>query len=101
MNLPKKCLVDTNVPMTANLAFQSDPECGVPYACVYACVEAIEHVTKNGGLVIDAGDEIFTEYRHHLHMSGQPGLGDLFMKWVHDNRWRLPDSDLVERSVIK
>ena len=28
-------------------------------------------------------------------MRGQPGVGDIFMKWVHDNRWSLPDSDRV------
>ena len=28
-------------------------------------------------------------------MRGQPGVGDRFIKWVHDNRWSLPDSDRV------
>ena len=28
-------------------------------------------------------------------MKGQPGVGDRFMKWVHDNRWSLPDSQRV------
>lgn len=28
-------------------------------------------------------------------MSGQPGVGDRFLKWVHDNRWGFPDSDRV------
>lgn len=81
MNLPKKCLVDTNVPKTANLATQPDPQANVPDACVLACIEAIEHVIRKRGLVIDAGDEIFDEYRQQLSMKGQPGLGDRFMKW--------------------
>jgi hypothetical protein len=46
-------------------------------------------------LVLDAGDEIFNEYRKELAMKGQPGMGDMFMKWVHDNRWALPDSNRV------
>lgn len=95
INMPLKCVVDTNVPKTANLS--QDPA-NVPEdlkACVWNCVEAIDHVVKNGGLVIDAGDEIFTEYRHQLEMSGQPGIGDSFMKWVHDHRWRLPQEDRV------
>ncbi|MFM8394695.1 MAG: hypothetical protein ACKOB4_12305 [Acidobacteriota bacterium] len=46
-------------------------------------------------MIIDAGDEIFDEYRHLLSMKGQPGVGDKFMKWVHDNRWNLPDSQRV------
>ena len=93
--LPKKCLVDTNVPKTANLAI--DPA-KIPIelvACVSACVEAVEHVVKKGGLVIDSGDDIFDEYRQQLSMKGQPGVGDRFMKWVHDNRWKLPTKDRV------
>lgn len=90
MRLPKKCLVDTNVPKTANLATQPDPNSDVPDCCVLACIEAVEHVIKKRGLVIDAGDEIFDEYRQQLSMKGQPGVGDRFIKWVHDNRWSLP-----------
>ena len=93
MSLPRKCLVDTNVAKTANLAAQIRTL--VPDACVLACIEAIEHVIKKRGLVIDDGDEIFDEYRRQLSMKGQPGVGDEFMKWVHDNRWSLPDSQRV------
>jgi hypothetical protein len=94
-NLPKKCLVDTNVPKTANLA--TDPAI-IPddlANCVLACVEAIDHVVKKGQLVLDAASEIFDEYRNQLSLSGQPGVGDSFMKWVHDNRWKFPDADRV------
>ena len=59
------------------------------------CIIAIECVIKQGGLVIDSGDEIYNEYLHNLCLSGQKGIGNAFMKWVHDNRWRLPDSDRV------
>lgn len=93
--LPNKCLVDTNVPKTANLA--NDPN-SIPdelVGCVFACVEAVIHVTKNGGLVIDCGDEIFTEYRKRLSIIGRPGIGDKFMKWVHDNRWNFPEANRV------
>ena len=51
--------------------------------------------SRSGGLVIDAGDEIFDEYRQQLSMKGQPGVGDRFMKWVHDNRWNLPESRIA------
>ena len=43
-NLPKKCLIDTNVPKTANLALAPN---NIPQEltnCVLACVEAVEHV---------------------------------------------------------
>ena len=95
MKLPNKCLVDTNVPKTANLASQPDLKSDVPDRCVLACIEAIEHVMKKRGLVIDAGGEIFDEYRQQLSMKGQPGVGDQFMKWVHDNQWSLPDVNRV------
>ena len=95
MSLPKKCIVDTNVPKTANLATQPNPDSDVSDECVLACIEAVEHVIKKRGLIIDTGDEIFDEYRQQISMRGQPGVGDRFIKWVHDNRWSLPDSDRV------
>lgn len=95
MSLPKICVVDTNVPKTANLATQPDPNSDVSDACVLACVEAVEHVIKKRGLIIDAADEIFDEYRQQLSIKGQPGVGDRFMKWVHDNRWSLPVAQRV------
>jgi hypothetical protein len=94
-SLPPKCVVDTNVPKTANLAL--DPM-AIPQElkdCVSKCIEAIEYIVKRDCLVIDAGDEICGEYRRQLSMKGQPGMGDMFMKWVHDNRWKLPAANRV------
>ena len=51
---------------------------------------------KNKTLVIDAGNEMFDEYRNKLVLSGQAGLGNAFLKWVHDNRWGLPAENRVE-----
>ena len=88
MNLPgNKCLVDTNVPITANLAVKPDDIPDELANCVSSCVKTIQHILKNGGLVLDEGNEIFREYLDHLSLGGQPGLGDIFMKWVHDNQW--------------
>lgn len=87
-DLPKKCLVDTNVPKTANLAAKPDPDSDVPPSCIVECIRLIQHVTQKGGLVIDSGSEIFMEYRQNLSLRGQPGVGDIFMKWVHDNQWK-------------
>jgi len=95
MTLPLKCLVDTNVPKTANLATQSDKHSDVSDECIMTCVDAIDHVVRQRGLIIDAGDEIFDEYRQQLSMKGQPGIGDRFMKWVHDHRWNLDASQRV------
>jgi hypothetical protein len=95
IKFPKKCLVDTNVPMTANLALQPDKIPPEMPECVLTCVKAIEHITKRGKLVIDAGNEIYDEYRSNLSMSGQPGVGDGFMKWVHDHQWNPRKTDRV------
>lgn len=89
-------VVDTNVPIVANYALNSvDQPKDMSPDCIRACVEAIEMVIKNKSLVIDSGDEIYNEYRDHLSLKGQPGLGDFFMKWVHDNRWKFPSANRV------
>ena len=93
--LEGKYVVDTNVPKTANLALDSAAIPDDLVDCVLACVEIIEQIVVKGGMVIDGGDEIFDEYRQQLSRAGQPGVGDHFMKWVHDNRWSLPETDRV------
>lgn len=96
MSFPNKCVVDTNVPKTANLAHTADQIPEELLGCVEACVLAIEQVTSRRGLVMDADDEIFDEYRQQLSMRGQPGIGDRFMKWVNDHRWSLCETDRVK-----
>jgi len=48
-------------------------------------------------LVLDDADLIFSEYRRYLSLSGQPGVGDVFIKWVHDRQW---DSTVCTRVSI-
>jgi hypothetical protein len=101
MTLPKKCIVDTNVPLVANKALDPDSIPDELKDCVVACIEALEHVTKTPDcLVLDAGDEIYREYTNKLSRSGQPGMGDMFMKWVHDNRWALAEGNRVAITKI-
>jgi hypothetical protein len=70
-------VVDTNVPVVANgRSKQTDPD------CVIACVGALTEVRDSGIIVLDDAMLILDEYRRRLNMSGQPGVGDLFMKWV-------------------
>lgn len=95
MNLPKKCIVDTNVPVTANKANDPAKIDDDLVACVENCVGAIDHVIKKGKLVIDSGDEIYDEYRKNLCLSGQKGIGNAFMKWVHDHCWNPSYADRV------
>ena len=95
--LPDKCLVDTNVPKNANLATKPDPSSDVPDTCIEQCVLAVEHITTNGGLVLDDDGEIFAEYIANLSLRGEPGVGNAFAKWVQNNQWNV---DKVDRVMI-
>jgi hypothetical protein len=81
----KEYVIDTNVPITANLATQEDAD--MPAECISACVQQIKQITRNGGLVLDDDGEIFEEYRRNLSLRGQPGQGDAFVKWVCNHQW--------------
>jgi hypothetical protein len=80
-DVPCPCLVDTNVAKAANL--QAD----VSEECVIQCIRMIRDVTRCGHLVVDNLDLIYTEYRKNLSLSGRPGVGDAFMRWVNDHRF--------------
>ncbi len=74
-------IVDTNVPLVANRAApQASP------ACVANCAQRLRQVQTNDILVLDEGWLILNEYMHKLHSSGQPGVGDAFLKWVLTNK---------------
>lgn len=84
-------VVDTNVCIAANL--KADVSAG----CALACIRALRLITREGRLALDSRDLIFDEYRTYLSFSGQPGTGDAFMKWVHDNRF---NEDLCDRIPV-
>lgn len=69
-------VVDTNVPIGANGKGHANP------ACVLACIDALSNVLTEGVVVLDDAMRILKEYMDHLRMSGEPGAGDAFMKWV-------------------
>jgi hypothetical protein len=72
-------VVDTNVLFVAN---QASPQAGPQ--CVNACVNALR-AAKEGIVVLDDSWRILGEYGNKLN-PGQPGAGDLFLKWVHKNQ---------------
>ncbi len=96
-SLPAKCIIDTNVPVVANYAKNPANIQEDLIDCVLKCIDAIEHVTtRENSLVIDEGNEIFDEYlRNNLSLKGQPGMGDRFMRWVHDNRWKFSPGNRI------
>ncbi|MDX8411241.1 MAG: hypothetical protein R8K46_05135 [Mariprofundaceae bacterium] len=78
-----KVVVDTNVPMAANGRKTHANE-----ACQYACIEFLEQIVSAKSrtkIVLDKPGLIFDEYKHGLNFSGQPGVGDIFFKYLHDH----------------
>jgi hypothetical protein len=74
-------IVDTNVLIVANhKAPQASPE------CVLSCVQYLNNLRKSDILVIDSDWLIIGEYQRKNSDSGQPGVGDAFLKWVLTNR---------------
>ena len=74
--MTRPVVVDTNVPLTANEKADASPE------CVLACVDAlVEIMTDKQSIAIDDGWRILNEYKRRLSSSGQPGVGDQFLKW--------------------
>ena len=90
-----KCIVDTNVPVTANLSARPDPCSDVPDCCIRESVDQIENIIEEGCLVIDDAGEIFQEYINNLSLRGQPGIGDAFAKWVNDYQFTPSKVDRV------
>lgn len=93
---PKKLVVDTNVPMTANLATKPDVNSDIPDMCIRECIHAVNQITKNGGLVLDESGDIFSEYMANLSLGNQKHVGNAFLKWVHDNQWNTQKVDRVK-----
>lgn len=87
----KHKVVDTNVLVAANKKH------GESYICATSCARALLAIKKIGVIVIDDADFILAEYRRNCSMSGQPGVGDSFIRWIHDN---LGKRDLTETVAI-
>lgn len=75
------CVVDTNVLVAANgRGTHADQECRK------RCVEELEHIVKHGVVVVDCIGFIIEEYTRRASF-GPRGVGDVFFKHVHDNRF--------------
>jgi hypothetical protein len=74
-------VIDTNVLAVAN---GKADHAGID--CVMSCVSALENAKQRNVILVDSGYRIFDEYRRHANLAGQPGLGDLFLKWLWNNQ---------------
>ena len=90
-----KTIADTNVPKVANWqTSQASP------ACVAACARRLSDIQSAGTLVLDDGWHILREYLTNLRSSGQPGMGDAFLKWVLTNQANPRRCELVHITPV-
>jgi len=74
-------VVDTNVLLVANKAHADvSPE------CVIACVEHLERIMKSGVIAVDDAWQILGEYKNKTSPNQPKNAGDMFLKWVLQNR---------------
>jgi hypothetical protein len=78
----KHRVIDTNVLIVAN---NRESEHASP-ECVIACVRWLQSFEKSRILVIDKKWLIINEYKKKVNQSGQPSVGDAFLKWILINR---------------
>ena len=93
----KRCIIDTNVMVTANkaLSYQDNDDVYSYPQLITNCINALLDITKKDIYVVfDVDNEIFNEYKRYLRFEGQPGVGDMFFKWMHDHRYRYPDTEV-------
>ena len=74
-------VVDTNVAVVANGRDWLDRAPG----CVQACIQIVREITADGCIAVDDLWLILREYKNNLNESGEPGVGDQFLKWVLTN----------------
>jgi hypothetical protein len=87
-----KTIVDTNVAVVAN-----GRETDESLKCQLNCVTALETVILKGIIFIDDQDLIIEEYNKNLRPSGEPGTGDVFFKYILNNKY--DDSKCVIVSI--
>ncbi|AFY73380.1 hypothetical protein Syn7502_01286 [Synechococcus sp. PCC 7502] len=75
-------VIDTNVLIVAN---NRESEHASP-KCIISCIRWLQNFEKSGILVIDSKWLIINEYKKKVNQSGQPGVGDAFLKWILINR---------------
>lgn len=78
-----KFVVDTNVTIAAN-----GRKTHANLQCQLSCIEFLEDLASPANpkqTIIDESGLILDEYTPHLNYIGQPGVGDMFFKFIHDH----------------
>lgn len=95
-------VVETNVPIAAN-----GRDTHASFACQYTCIEFLKELVSPESaksIILDEQGLIIEEYRSYLNHRGQPGVGDIFFKYLHDHMYLgekiilLPITPIVDES---
>lgn len=74
-------VIDTNVAIVANgHASQAGPNCR------RECAANLKKSIDECRILLDTHSLILSEYQNYFSFSGQPGIGDAFFKWLHNNQ---------------
>lgn len=85
-----KFVVDTNVLVVAN-----DRTTPLGQTCGLTCRERLEDILLHHQLVLDSLGLILLEYKKELGLSGKPGYGRFFFKWMFDRRFNPEHCELI------
>ncbi len=86
-----KVIVDTNVPVVAN----SRSAKHASSTCIRFCIHTLLDIQQQHTLILDDRWRILKEYQRNLNSTGEPGIGDSFLKWALDNRTNPSHCELV------
>lgn len=75
------CVVDTNVILAANGSHEN-----LSPGCVETCTSRLNTIKNNGTVVIDDQFRILLEYRNKTNSNRGRGPGDIFLKWLLQNK---------------
>ena len=74
-------VIDTNVLLVANRNHE-----GASDECVLNCVEELKKIREHGVVVVDDDWKILHEYQNKTHPNQPKGVGDVFLKWLLQNK---------------
>lgn len=89
-----KTVIDTNVPIAAN---GRDTHAGED--CQIRCIEFLQCLASRRSkdvIALDEGGLLLDEYKRYLNYRGQPGVGDIFFKFLHDHMYVNNRVELVQ-----
>jgi hypothetical protein len=79
--MPSPVVIDTNVLVAAN-----GRDTHASDLCQKTSRRMLDDARNSGPVLIDDSQQIYKEYRSYCSYRGEPGAGDFFFKWLHENQ---------------